>query len=54
MLNAVIRLLEYFQPSSSATTSPRIVCAMIATCGVLCCGCVRANARGSAPLRAME
>src|SRR6266508_4910403 len=50
MLKAVIRS-PYFQPSNSDTASPRIVCAMIATCGVLCTGCVLANARGRTPLR---
>ena len=50
--NAVIS--GYFQPRPSATTSPSTVCARMATCGVLCSGCVRPNTRGRAPLRPSE
>src|SRR2546422_962931 len=48
MLNAVIRS-PYFHPRRSDTASPNTVCAMIATCGGLCTGCVRASTRGSTP-----
>ena len=44
----------HFQPNASASTTANAVIQMIATCGVLKRGCVRASGFGASPFRESE